>query len=316
MTRRVFANLAMIGKAVLTAGLLWWLAARVDTDSAFAAFGRFDAPMLLGALALASLQIILAGWRFVLIVFLCGQRIGQAFALRATLIGAFFSQLLVTFISGDAIRAWLLSRQGMSVGRAVEAVLLDRVIGVIALLLLVFAGFADFVAALPDAAMRHSAILLVAAVSAVAAGFLAFGRIDAVTRKIFRPWPWLGDLAAAGRHLFAGGRTAIAALVLALAIQALSVAIFYLLFRGLGLTLSWRECFAVVPMVMLITMIPISFAGWGLRESALIIALAGHGFAESDVLAASIAFGLAILAASLPGAVAWLRSDKHKPVPS
>ncbi len=310
MTRRGVANLAIAGKLLLTAGFVWWIAVRIDAGGAFAAFARFDAAVLLGSLALAILQVLIAGWRFVLVVRLCGQRIGQGFAQRATMIGAFFSQMLVTFISGDAIRAWLLSRRGMMTGRAIEAVLLDRVMGVIALLLLIPLGFSDFLGGLPSAVMGHSAVLLFFGATAAAVGFLVFGRTHQTTRRLFGPWPWLADFASAGRHLFSNAGAAWLALLLGLIVQGLSVAIFYLLFRGLGLTMSWADCFAVVPMVMLITMVPVSFAGWGLRESALVVALAARGFDEADVLACSIAFGLMILAASLPGAFLWLKTDK------
>jgi glycosyltransferase 2 family protein len=60
--------------------------------------------------------------------------------------------------------------------------------------------------------------------------------------------------------------------------------------------------------VMLVIMIPVTLAGWGVRESALIVALGQAGIAAPAALAISIAFGLVNLAASLPGGVLWLRS--------
>lgn len=307
MNKRVVAGAAIAGKVGLTAALLWWLSARVDLGDAFAALGRFDPAIVVAALLLALLQVAIAGWRFVLVVGLCGTRISQGFALRATLVGGFFSQLLVTFISGDAIRAWLLTRRGMTLGRAVEAALLDRVIGVIALTLLILVGFAQFLALLPNETLRISAILLLAAAWGAALLFLTLGRASAFCDKLLGRWPWLASLAATGRHLFADGRAAGLALALGLVIHLLSVAIFFLLFRALGLPISAWLCLAVVPMVMLITMIPVSVAGWGLREGAMVVALTGMDWPDSDILAASIAFGLMILAASLPGAILWLK---------
>jgi len=309
MSNRIIAAAVIAGKIALTAGLLWWLSARVDIGDALVALGHFDPVIIAIALLLAFVQVAIAGWRFVLVVGLCGTHIGPGFALRATLVGGFFSQLLVTFISGDAIRAWLLARRGMALGRAVEAVLLDRVIGVIALALLILVGFAQFLALLPSDTLRYGATLLLAAAWGGVLAFLAFGRMNGICQKILGRWPWLASLASTARHLLANGRAAWLALTLGLVIHLLSVSIFILLFRGLGLPISPWLCIAVVPMVMLITMIPLSIAGWGLRESAMVVAFAAMDLPDSDILAASIAFGLIILAASLPGAALWLKSQ-------
>ena len=63
--------------------------------------------------------------------------------------------------------------------------------------------------------------------------------------------------------------------------------------------------------VMLLTLLPISFAGWGVREAALV-----SGFDLLDVpselaLATSIGFGLSGIVASLPGLFSL--SQKHLP---
>lgn len=308
MNKRALAAAALVGKFLLTAVLLWWLSAHVDMGDAVAALGRFDPLLLAGALLLALLQVGLAGWRFVLVVGLCGARIGAGFALRATFVGGFFSQLFVTFISGDAIRAWMLARRGMALGRAVEAVLLDRVIGVIALTLLILVGFAQFLVLLPNETLRFSAILLLAGAWCAVLAFLVLGRASALCQRLLGRWPSLAGIASTGRHLFADSRAAGLALALGLAIHLLSVATFVLLFRGLDLPISPWLCLVVVPMVMLITMIPVSIAGWGLREGAMVVAFAGLDLPDSDILAASIAFGLMILAASLPGAVLWMKN--------
>jgi len=309
MSNRILSAAAIAGKIALTGGLLWWLSTRVDIGDALVALGRFDPVVIALALLLAFVQVAAAGWRFVLVVGLCGTRINQGFALRAVLVGGFFSQLFVTFISGDAVRAWLLARRGMALGRAVEAVLLDRVIGVIALALLILVGFAQFLALLPSETLRYGAALLLAAAWGAVLGFLAFGRMHGLCQKFLGRWPSLASLAATGRHLFANGRAAWLALTLGLVIHLLSVVIFILLFRGLGLAISPWLCLVIVPMVMLITMIPLSIAGWGLREGAMVVAFAGMDLPDSDILAASIAFGLIILAASLPGAALWFKSQ-------
>ena len=65
--------------------------------------------------------------------------------------------------------------------------------------------------------------------------------------------------------------------------------------------------FLILP-VMLIATIPISIAGWGVRESAMVLAFSYAGLAESDGLIVSILFGVVNLAVGAIGGVVWVAS--------
>jgi len=72
---------------------------------------------------------------------------------------------------------------------------------------------------------------------------------------------------------------------------------------------------ALVPVVLLLSTLPISVAGWGVRENVMVVALAFAGAEASQALALSILFGLALLTLSLVGAVIWLvqgRSESRR----
>jgi hypothetical protein len=60
--------------------------------------------------------------------------------------------------------------------------------------------------------------------------------------------------------------------------------------------------------VLLIASVPLSIAGWGVRESAMVLAFSYAGLAESDDLLVSILFGAAILAVGAIGGIVWLAS--------
>ena len=59
----------------------------------------------------------------------------------------------------------------------------------------------------------------------------------------------------------------------------------------------------VVLPVILISLLPISFAGWGVREGAMVIGLGLIDVPMDKAVAVSVTFGLALLVSSLPGAV-------------
>lgn len=65
---------------------------------------------------------------------------------------------------------------------------------------------------------------------------------------------------------------------------------------------------------MLVSMAPISFAGWGVREGAMIVGLAWLGVVAADALAMSVAFGFLQVMLAVPGAVLWMARRRTVPV--
>ena len=51
--------------------------------------------------------------------------------------------------------------------------------------------------------------------------------------------------------------------------------------RGLRIDLDFGAALVIVPAVMLVSMAPISFAGWGVREGAMIVGLGLAGIVAS-----------------------------------
>ena len=64
----------------------------------------------------------------------------------------------------------------------------------------------------------------------------------------------------------------------------------------------------VILPVMLLATIPVSIAGWGVRESAMVLAFSYAGLAESDGLIVSILFGVVNLAVGAIGGIVWVAS--------
>ena len=62
----------------------------------------------------------------------------------------------------------------------------------------------------------------------------------------------------------------------------------------------------MMPAIILITLLPISFAGWGLREGTMIGFLLFLGLSKSGILALSVLYGILLILASLPGLYFYL----------
>jgi hypothetical protein len=74
------------------------------------------------------------------------------------------------------------------------------------------------------------------------------------------------------------------------------------------LEVSLRDCILLVPPVILVTVVPISIAGWGVREGAMVVAFGFIGVPANAAFAVSVLFGLTLAAASLPGSLLWWMS--------
>ena len=81
---------------------------------------------------------------------------------------------------------------------------------------------------------------------------------------------------------------------------------------GLGLGVTLFECLVLMPPIMLITTIPLTIGGWGVRENAMIVAFGLVGVSSDASLALSVLLGLVALFTALPGGVVWLLSRERR----
>jgi hypothetical protein len=130
------------------------------------------------------------------------------------------------------------------------------------------------------------------------AGFFPLRDLDQSWRRVARHWP---RLAAA---------VAIAALG-----QALVSVEAWCLAQSLQLGVSLVDFAVLMPPVMLLVALPISAGGWGVRESALVTALALVGIGATPALLLSVELGLIGTAVSLPGGAIWLHRRASRPKP-
>ena len=106
--------------------------------------------------------------------------------------------------------------------------------------------------------------------------------------------------------MFLSRSVALLTVTLSVVVLALTGATTAMLARALGMNVGLLECVVLMPLVVLMMMIPISIAGWGVRELAMVTAFGYVQLDPTDALTLSLAFGLATLASGLPGGVLWL----------
>lgn len=297
-------------KAIVSGLLIWWLLARIDPAPVLEGLSRVS-PGLLGAAFVA--QMLAAGLlalRWAAVSRRLETPLRLARAVRLTLIGLFFSQTLPSTIGGDVARGWFLYRDGVPFDRAVSCIVLDRLCALAALLLVVGFSLPALFSMTEDPTPRWSVPLLAAiGVCGFAALFLIGGRwgsfLDrwAATRLVFR-------LARDARRLFVINLGLVGIVTLAIAIHLLSVSAAWLISQSIAAEISFLSCLIFIPPVILISMVPISIAGWGVREGAMIVAFGFVEVPEAEALVVSLLFGVSLVVAGVPGGVLWLSEGR------
>jgi uncharacterized membrane protein YbhN (UPF0104 family) len=113
------------------------------------------------------------------------------------------------------------------------------------------------------------------------------------------------SLGEATRTIFLRPAAAVPTLLLAVSAQILMAVTAYLLGQSLAIGLSLLDCLVLMQPVVLLTSLPISIGGWGVRETAMIGLLGLVGVPASAALLLSVELGLIAMVASLPGLVLW-----------
>ena len=303
-------------KLAVTGGLIYLVLRDVEMESLAARLGNLSPAWLMGAAVLIFLQsVLIVTWRWERVVATIDAAPPPWRLLWIVVISLFFNQVLPSTIGGDGMRVWLLRKLDRPLGRAFRSVLIDRLLGFFGLLLLALAGALYLMATLDDPGAVWVMVPLSLGGLALIAGSPVLvrlcGRLPVEALRI-RLQTIADEIA-----VFAGNRRRLAALVgvSILGQFALSGAVI-LLAVSLGITLDPLGAMAVVPAVMIAASIPVSIAGWGVREGTMVVGLGLLGVAQGDAALISITFGLLLLALGLGGGLTWLLSGRQRPLVS
>ena len=118
----------------------------------------------------------------------------------------------------------------------------------------------------------------------------------------------LARLSSDARRLFLQPRFALPTIVMSLVNHVGVATVVYLLATALAIDVGVIDCLILVPPVILFSMIPISIAGWGLREGAMITAFGLVAVPSEQAFALSVLFGVVVMAIGIPGGLVWLLS--------
>lgn len=290
-------------KLGVSALLLYLIVRHIDVRQTAVAAASLPVSALAIALILQLASNCVATGRWHLIMNKIGIKASFFFYLRSFFKGAFFNQGLPTSIGGDGLRIIDAARIAPRREDAVFGVFIDRVIGLAGLLLLNIAALLIDHTLLPAPVyLPLLGILLVLFLGLVALFFLHRISLFQADNLL----GYLGRLSARYHQVYSSLPATLLQTGLSVLTHLLSMTAFYVLGNGVGLRYPLSVYLALVPPVILLTILPISLAGWGIREGAMVGFFLLIGANKAAVLSCSILYGLVNLGASLPGLIVYL----------
>lgn len=302
-TERLRARLLLFAKVLLSVGLIAYLLSVVEIEEIGRHIVNADRSGLLVALAVMSIIAPLSGLRWYLVARSIRSGLPVSTAVSATYIGQLFGQVLPASVGCDAIRGWYAYRIDRKVAVVAGGLLIDRMFGLLtlAILILVSAPVLGSLSA-NDAAWAIS--VAAAAVVGTIGVLLALGFLP--NQRVTKPRILVSALDALGsfrRGMWSG--TALGAACVSFGIHLVYVYTAVLIAQSLGINIDFLPAIAIVMAVTLITNLPISFSGWGVREGAMVVGMGLLGVGSGEALTVSVLLGLGLILIALPGLPLW-----------
>src|SRR5262249_25866655 len=225
-------------------------------------------------------------------------------SIEAWLVGQCASQLLPAVVGGDAARIIRLRRYYVPTTAAMVSTVIDRFAGFVALVVL--SAFAAPMLSAYKNLLIPDEIFWVVGLSCLLVGILLLSLRWSANTPVFRRIPRLGQVQTALRAVRPTKQCLLLFALVGLGTNMTVIISAFLLGRELNPLMDLYSCFAILPLVSLLTFIPISIAGLGVREALMMSAFALIDVPATDALAVSIKLGLANLALGLIGGILWI----------
>lgn len=305
MTNRARAWLAVVAKLSVTFGLLAWLLDSVDWNELFQLIaGIRTSPLILAIVLLVALTIPVAR-RWQLVVSALGGNIGYLSSLRMILMTVLVNQCVPSNLGGDAYRIMATSQSGMPWKRATLGAITDRLIALVALALVILFGV---LALLDHTELENQRLIAIIGTSSILGGSLIawmFFR-SRLAAKLADGIEILQRLIAALGELLHKPAQALYLVALSIIVHCVTIAVMSMVAINVGLDVPLLPMLGVSALGLLISRLPVSLGGWGVREGTLVLGFAPFGISREAALAASITYGLTELAAALIGGIIWV----------
>jgi uncharacterized membrane protein YbhN (UPF0104 family) len=292
-------------RLLVSVALLSWLAWRSNWGQLAEVFRQLRFELWLAGVGLYALTQIVSAWRWRMLAAPLGFQGSLGRFSAYYYIGMYFNLFLPTSVGGDVVRAWYINGGSGRRLPAFLSVVVDRLSGLLVLL------------ALACAAALLSPIALPPQVSGSVWATAGCAALGVLSLPILARWTHRFDRL---RRLVDGLRIylrqpllLLATTGLSLIVQAANVVLVWLIGRAIGAPVPAGYYWLVVPMVTLLTMLPVSLNGMGIREGGMILFLDPLGVSHATAVSLAVLWFTVFTTTSLIGAGVYYFGNFSRP---
>ncbi len=300
---------SLIFKIGITILLFWGIFHKTDFSKVLIALKHLSLQHLcLLFLGFWGIQILIAQrWGFILKA--QKQNLPFFILLKAVFIGYLFNQGLPSSIGGDVYRIIAIRQHNVSFGDSFSGVLFERLLGFFGL------GVLCLICIPVEWEVIRTSLLLWPTIISATLFFVVF---SGLIIAYFLSVSWLETIPLIKQfipfvkllqNILTHQKFLRPALITSICISVFSVINCMILLQGLFLNLTLSQSFLVFSIMFILSSIPISLGGWGIRESITIVIFGAYGISSDLALAFSLTYGVIQLISAFPGIIFWATSS-------
>ena len=302
-----FSQIKICAKYVLSIALLMFLFAQMDLHLLIKQAVDLDMWVFVPAMVFIILQIVLLNVRWHLYINVGARNIPFRVSSLINVASQLANIIFITSVGGVIAKSGLAVREGLSWTQSIFATFLDRFMTLFALIILSAIGL-PFLTKTIDGRLVMMLALTIAGVILSVVLFLFILRSGKLKNYIFSRRR-RAHLVAILRTYTEDYALMIKTGIISIFAQICFIICVYIFALGFDNTVQNGyviEFLALIPVIALISSLPISFGGWGVREGAFVYGLALIGFPMESAFLLSVQVGLVTLVAPFIVGVPYL----------
>jgi len=300
--------------------LLGWIVYKVNVTKVWNIVQNAKSCWFLVALVVLVFDFLASGERWKILLDAQGVSIPRSLTIKSYLVGTFFNQFLPTVVGGDVVRGMDMAKPCESLTKSLTIVLFERFTGIIVLLILVSIGIISQTGRFKEVSYWPILVLSILVIATVI--FFWKEGIDLVflERKIpFKFGKTVVHKISAVLDILAQFRShpwpLVKVIGWGLVLQLLFILHYYLLSIAFSLNLPFSFFMVVIPVIFLLSMLPVSINGIGIRENLFVYFFAKVSVSPEKSLAiAWMAFVMLLFYALIGGVIYMVRKDEKETI--
>ena len=284
-------------KIVITIILAKWIINSVDLKLFTNTINTITWPFIVVIMIVSFIDMSIAALRWKVLMRPFKPSFSYIHLLYLSFVAHCYNMLVPGNIAGDVVRALKTS---------VATVFLDRLIGMLGLVIIVLCGIIFSYPMLSELGLMKYIVLVML--------ILSFISISILSRRIIRKFRWISNLlgflyekikdVVVSIQLYRNCyREIIEAFAATIGSHLLMITTVYLISRAIGCNAAYFHCLLFVPVIGLISTLPITIGGLGLREASYILLFTQVGATKEQALGMSLIYFMLLFVWAILGAI-------------